>query len=371
MPVILFVAILILLLGLPLAGVGLFGLDISRYLEFPPVTSYLDQAGFSWPVFVFLSLFIAACLCPFVFQAIRAAPPASSAKSRRETFPWWGRAGLVLGLAAWCLAWTRFSWFAFAQQFTFPFIWFGYILTVNAWTRRRTGSCLLTRSPLKFLFLFALSAVFWWFFEYLNRFVQNWYYVGVEGFSPLEYAAYATLSFSTVLPAVLGTRELLSSTGWFQSVFGSWIALDPGRPRLLAGTALGLACLGLAGIGIYPDYLFPLLWVSPLIILVALLTLFGRDHVLSPIKYGDWSGFMTSACAALVCGFFWEMWNFFSLAKWEYSIPFVERFHLFEMPILGYAGYLPFGLECAQVAQTFTSGGITDNRLSGFRPPPE
>jgi hypothetical protein len=48
------------------------------------------------------------------------------------------------------------------------------------------------------------------------------------------------------------------------------------------------------------------------------------------------------------------MWNFYSLAKWKYSIPFVERFHLFEMPILGYAGYLPFGLECAQVAETFT-----------------
>jgi hypothetical protein len=24
-------------------------------------------------------------------------------------------------------------------------------------------------------------------------------------------------------------------------------------------------------------------------------------------------------------------------------------FHLFEMPILGYAGYLPFGLECAVI----------------------
>ena len=53
--------------------------------------------------------------------------------------------------------------------------------------------------------------------------------------------------------------------------------------------------------------------------------------------------------AALVCGFFWEMWNFYSLARWTYSIPYVQRFHLFEMPILGYGGYLPFGLECLVV----------------------
>jgi hypothetical protein len=53
--------------------------------------------------------------------------------------------------------------------------------------------------------------------------------------------------------------------------------------------------------------------------------------------------------AAVICGFFWEMWNSFSLAQWRYSIPFVHRFEIFAMPLLGYAGYLPFGLECAAV----------------------
>jgi hypothetical protein len=43
------------------------------------------------------------------------------------------------------------------------------------------------------------------------------------------------------------------------------------------------------------------------------------------------------------------MWNYFSLARWTYTIPFVQRFHLFEMPIVGYGGYLPFGLECLAV----------------------
>jgi len=44
------------------------------------------------------------------------------------------------------------------------------------------------------------------------------------------------------------------------------------------------------------------------------------------------------------------MWNWKSLAHWEYSVPFVYRFPIFEMPILGYAGYLPFGLVCVAAA---------------------
>lgn len=352
MPIMAFFSILVLLLGLPLVGAGLFGLDLSRYLAFPPLTGYVQHAGFSWPVFSALSLFIIVCLLPFVLRIFRAGPVVCR-ESEKRAFPWWGFAGLVLGGVAWFLAWTRFPWFVWGQRFCFPFIWVGYILVVNGWTQKRTGGCLLTRSPGKLLSLFVLSALFWWFFEYLNRFVQNWYYLGVDCFSPLEYAGYATLSFATVLPAVLGTRELLLSSGWFQYVFKGWFALNVPRPRQLSGTILGLACLGLTGIGVFPDFLFPLLWVSPLIILVSLLTLLGRAHVLTPLKHGDWSLVLASACAALVCGFFWEMWNVFSLAKWEYSIPFVQRFHLFEMPVLGYAGYLPFGLECALVAEVF------------------
>jgi hypothetical protein len=53
----------------------------------------------------------------------------------------------------------------------------------------------------------------------------------------------------------------------------------------------------------------------------------------------------------VICGFFWEMWNLHSLAKWVYSIPYVHVGKVFEMPILGYAGYLPFGLECLFAAQ--------------------
>ena len=47
----------------------------------------------------------------------------------------------------------------------------------------------------------------------------------------------------------------------------------------------------------------------------------------------------------LVCGFFWEMWNWRSYPKWIYDTPGVRSAYLFEMPALGYLGYLPFALE--------------------------
>ena len=50
---------------------------------------------------------------------------------------------------------------------------------------------------------FPASAAFWWFFEYLNRYVWNWYYHGVGVMGAGEYAFFATCSFATVLPAVL------------------------------------------------------------------------------------------------------------------------------------------------------------------------
>jgi len=84
----------------------------------------------------------------------------------------------------------------------------------------------------------------------------------------------------------------------------------------------------------------------------------GEFHVFSDTVKGDWVFVVSSAMAALLCGCFWEMWNYYSLAKWEYSVPFVHRFKIFEMPILGYAGYIPFGLECAAI------GNILENLFS-------
>jgi hypothetical protein len=82
---------------------------------------------------------------------------------------------------------------------------------------------------------------------------------------------------------------------------------------------------------------------------------------------GDWRPTVSAALAALLCGFFWEMWNYHSLAKWIYSIPYVERIKIFEMPILGYMGYLPFGLLCIEVSELFRDCFPQTNRRNEIK----
>jgi hypothetical protein len=247
------------------------------------------------------------------------------------------------------LAWTRFPWFAGAQTHTFTPLWLAYVLIVNALTYWRTGHCSLTDRTRFTLTLFPVSALFWWLFEYLNRFVQNWSYVGIDHFSPFEYLCYATLPFSTVLPAVLGTAELLSSWPRLSAGLDTYVSLNVRYAQVLSLLVLGLSTAGLVGISIWPNYCFPLVWVSPVLILSTVGTLLGMPTIFSPLRHGDWRHLWQWALAALVCGGFWEMWNMYSQAKWVYAIPFVDRFHLFEMPLLGYGGYIPFGLACLAV----------------------
>ena len=386
-----------MLLGLPLLGVQMNGQALETYLEFPPLTHYVAHAGFSWPVFIALALGIAAVVAPFVLKvsgvrcqvsgvtglwcfarhgrhsmndALRAkkhegvptgtSSPPETRNLKPETlnhpssfllhpFPLWGWLGVTTGLLAWVLAWTRFPWFAPLQPFTFSPLWFSYILVINALTFRRTGRCMMLDRTGRFLLLFPLSAGFWWFFEYLNRFVQNWSYEGVGALTPGQYFLYATLPFATVLPAVLGTREFLRTFPRLTAGLDRFAPIRVRRPDRIAVAALALSAIGLAWIGVLPDYLFPLLWISPLVIILSLQTLAGRSTLLAPLRSGDWRDVCLLALSALICGFFWELWNYLSLAKWIYAVPFVNRFHVFEMPLLGYSGYLPFGLECGAI----------------------
>ena len=339
----------LMLAALPLSGVLVAGYAPAPYLEIPPITRYVRHAGFSWPWFAFFAaanlLLIGAIA--YALGCGRANTANKVEKSAPGTvFPWWGWAGLTLCMVFWLLAWQRFTWFRPFQRHTFQPLWTGFILFISALTVKRSGSCLLLRRPLRFFLLFPASAVFWWFFEYLNRFVQNWYYTGVEVMSPGEYGYYSSLAFATVLPAVISIIDLLLTFPSLKRGLARCrpiaLPISPWIPR----TFLVLSAIGLALIGIFPDQLFALLWVSPLFIILSLQALAGHPTLFYPLRRGDWRPVVVPALAALICGFFWELWNFYSLARWTYAVPFVQRFQLFEMPIVGYGGYLPFGLEC-------------------------
>ncbi|MGC3974660.1 MAG: hypothetical protein QM771_09805 [Nitrospira sp.] len=354
------------IITLPLVGPWLDGRSLRPYFEFPPLsTGVVTHVVFSWPIFIGLSILIVGLLAPFIVRVARTNGGSLSAASNPERrsrgtvrrqrvlphgFPWWGWGAAGWTLCVWFLAWTRFDWMQAWQPHTFTPLWLGYIVLVNALTYRSTGRCMLIHRPRYLLSLFPLSACFWWLFEYLNRFVQNWYYVGGGTLTTGEYLFRATLPFATVLPAVLSTAEWLTACPRLSAGLDRFVPITLSCRRTGGWLMLCGAAAGLLGIGLWPDYLFPLVWVAPLLVITAVQLIRGEPTIFSRTAHGDWRTLWAVALAALICGWFWEMWNFYSLAHWQYAVPFVQGMTLFHMPLLGYAGYLPFGLECLAVA---------------------
>lgn len=343
----------LLLLGLPLAGAALRGIPLYHYLQFPPRTGMVSQPGFSLGAFLVIAFIAGLFTAPFIIRHLAALchrPKRGRTEPRR--FPWWGWAALAGLAGAWILAWNRFPWFLPWQRLTFFPLWFFFIITINAWVIHRQGKSPMTAHRGRFLLLFPLSALFWWFFEYLNRFTQNWFYQGTGDLTPWQYGVEATLAFSTVLPAVVSLRALILTFPSLQRGFSdAWRLPFIGTTRFYALLFL-FAIAGLFGAGALPVVAFPFMWVSPLFLWVVLQRLRGKEsRLMQDIRGGDWRLLYGSALAALVAGFFWEMWNYWSLARWVYTVPFVQVLPLFEMPLLGYTGYIPFGVECAVIAE--------------------
>jgi hypothetical protein len=329
----------LILIAMPLAGVLFRGRSLAPYMRFPPKTYEVTWQTFSWPVFLGLACVIAA-FCFWFYRPSSCGPAdGGGGRPRHRTagrLPWYGCFGVVLCGVSWWAAWTRPEWLGVFRDNTFAPLWFGFILILDGLVRMRQGHSMLSRSPAAFWLLFPVSAVSWWFFEYLNRFSHNWYYSELVGdYSPLRYVLLATPPFATVLPAVLEASELVCGFG----IMGrcSWRIGAIGRrtSRGVLYALLVLGCVSLVCVSYVPAFFFPFLWVSPLLISVPLLRLGGSVSPLDWFEGGDRRPAVCLSLGALVCGFFWEMWNWPSLPKWHYSVPYVDRFHVFEMPLLG------------------------------------
>jgi hypothetical protein len=223
----------------------------------------------------------------------------------------------------------------------FP-LWLGYALAVDALVHYRSGTSQITRSPRDFVLLFVISAPAWWLFELLNLRSGNWEYRGRELFSDLMFFTFATFSFSTVMPAVFGTAELMRTFRWVDR-FAHGPRLPATRRNELICFLIG--CTMLALLLAWPHYFYAFMWLSVFFLLEPICQWFGRRSILTTLSRGDWRTVIALCSGGLICGFFWELWNYFSFPKWVYHVPFVGFWHIFEMPLLGYLGYLPFSLE--------------------------
>jgi len=207
--------------------------------------------------------------------------------------------------------------------------------------------------------LFVASAPVWWLFELANWRLQNWEYVGAQAFTPLQFWFWATINFSTVIPAVFGSAELMRSF-LPQQVRGPVIRPTP-------AITIGLFACGWLMLGLmiaWPAIFFPFVWFSIYFILEPVNIWLGHRSLAEWIKSGNWQPVLSFCLGVLLTAFFWEMWNYLSYPKWVYHVPWGNWFHIFEMPLLGYGGYLPFALELFAMYHLLT--GLTGDKKTDY-----
>ena len=260
-------------------------------------------------------------------------------RRKLSRFPLHGWIGLLLAAVFWGINW---GFEGLRTQWAFFPLWLGYCLAVDGLVAARKGTSLFLRSKARYAGLFLVSVAGWWTFELLNWRTQNWVYLGTEAFTPLEFALLASLSFSTVVPAVFGTAELVSTFGWVRRLKPGW-RIATTRRNVWFFFLLGWAMLAL--MMAWPRYFFPFMWLSVFFILEPINVWMGNPSLAAAVDKGDWRPVISLWLGGLICGFFWEFWNFYSFPKWVYFVPFVDFARIFEMPLLGYGGYLPFAME--------------------------
>jgi hypothetical protein len=144
------------------------------------------------------------------------------------------------------------------------------------------------------------------------------------------------------MPAVFGTAELAGTFARISRMkSGLQFRITPAR--LIALFAAGLLMLVL--MLIWPDYFFCFVWLSVYLMLEPLNAWLRNPTLLQYIAADNWQPLLSLWVGCIICGFFWEMWNYYSYPKWIYRIPFFNFLHIFEMPLPGYLGYLPFSME--------------------------
>jgi hypothetical protein len=93
-------------------------------------------------------------------------------------------------------------------------------------------------------------------------------------------------------------------------------------------------------------YMAAPVWLGFIFLLDPINAWLGAESLWIDLRAARYDRLVNLSLSGLLCGALWEFWNFWAGAKWHYSVPIMERWKIFEMPLPGYFGFPPFALEC-------------------------
>jgi hypothetical protein len=252
-----------------------------------------------------------------------------------------------------------------------PIAWTGFIIFSDSIVWRARGSSWLRTNWREFILLATASIPLWIVFEGYNLVIRNWHYVGLPGNFVLRMFGYAW-AFATIWPALFEGAELIGvARRTHDRSLRPAVAAAPARPGLArlrlprpgrpARTVVpgrpGVAVLSIAAgtlMLVVPFlvppaiavYLAAPVWLGFIFLLDPVNAALGGESLMADLRAGSRDRLINLSLSGLLCGALWELWNYWSRAKWIYSVPIMANVKLFEMPLPGYLGFPAFALEC-------------------------
>jgi hypothetical protein len=271
---------------------------------------------------------------------------------RNKTF-WLGLIGLLFCHLAIILNWQPI------KEWLYVAVWWSYILFIDGIIYRIKGNSLIISRTKSFFLMLPWSVVIWLVFELFNVGLRNWYYASMTP-SLLERWSGYFIAFATVLPGIFETSELLEAIGIFRSNSLPVSQIDNSRysrAYLIIGIILFLLPI------ILPKYFFPVIWLSFIFLLEPI------NYWLSKKSGGlllrkQWGTILRLSFAGLICGLLWEVWNWHAVAHWVYALPYFHYLQIFQMPVLGYLGFMPFAWECYLMYEFVVLSGFSKSWLA-------
>jgi len=232
-------------------------------------------------------------------------------------------------------------------------------------------------------------------FEGFNLVIDNWNYTGLPENFWLRQFGYAW-SFATIWPAVFEAADLFAVIRRPRRVGGAGQAGGAGRARRAGGDntvtlshhrgdqrrseervtgfsppappalpalpappaqpALPALLSAAAGVTMLASpflvspatarYLAAPVWLGFIFLLDPINARLGGESLWADWRAGRHDRLINLSLSGVLCGVLWEFWNYWAHAKWHYTVPIMERWKIFEMPVPGYLGFPAFALEC-------------------------
>ena len=283
---------------------------------------------------------VAALAVAFVLlHRYRAAP-------RTRRLPGYAYAGAVILFAGQYL--TLFGVTLVAVYFT-PLAWTGYILWIDGAIYALRGRSLLKNCRAEFAWLALCSIPLWLIFEAYNLHLANWIYVGLPQNWVARFLGYGW-AFATIWPAIFETASLLRA---LDAAPSEEPKVRPIRtpPNRSVATIVGLAGAVFVTVPLLvpaetAPYLFGAVWLGFILLLEPINLRTGRESLWRDWLDGNSSRLKSLLWTGMICGIFWEFWNYWAAARWSYTVPILPEYRIFAMPLLGYAGFPAFAVEC-------------------------